>query len=78
MTSLPRKKSSALVAINGWDSYYNVRINNFNIVAGQETVVKVTPTKHTATSGFRSMALSKRQCLFSDEPEAVLILSIYT
>ncbi len=43
--TLPKKKGSARIAVNEWLSYYNVRINHLEVVAGTEAVIKIKQTR---------------------------------
>ncbi len=67
MLVLHKRKGSAKVAVNEWLSYFNVRINHVEIVAGQETIVTVQPTQHVATEAFRAMDVDERGCRFPEE-----------
>ena len=62
---LPKQRGSALVAVNEWLSYFNVRVNHLEILAGREAIIKVEPTSHVATESFRE--LKRRKCIFRDE-----------
>ncbi len=42
----PKRKGKALVAVNEWLSYYNVRINHLEVVAGKEAIIKIKPTRY--------------------------------
>ncbi len=73
MFSLPRKKGRAMVAVNEWLSYYNIRMNYIELFGGQEAVVQVQPVQHVATERFRTLDVGRRKCLF---PEERMVLSI--
>ncbi len=64
---MPKRKGSAVIAVNDWTSYYNVRMNHLNIVAGREIVVKVKPSPHISTKRFKSLGVDKRECLLPHE-----------
>ena len=64
-----KKRGEILISINEWLSYYNVRINKLKFNAGTEVLIKVKPTKHTTSAGFRELSIEQRQCRFTDEIE---------
>ncbi len=45
VVTLPKKKGSALIAVNDWLSYYNVRLNQLEVAAGTEAVIMLKPTR---------------------------------
>ena len=67
ISSIPKRKGSAMVSVNEWLSYFNVRMNQIEVLAGQEVRLKIKPLVHVASDNFRSLTLEHRQCLFHDE-----------
>ena len=57
------------VALNDWQTYYNVRINQLKLTAGTEVTVGIKPMKHLASREFRTLTQDVRQCRFRDEQE---------
>ena len=64
------------VALNDWQTYYNVRINQLKLTAGTEVTIRIKPTKHVASSQFRTLSQEIRQCRFSDEQEVNQLILI--
>lgn len=58
-----------MVAINEWTDYFNVRINQLDVRAGTEVILKVRPTQHSTSEGFKSLTLEERRCRFKHENE---------
>ena len=69
LVMLPKRKSAALLAVNDWMSYFNVRTNHFQVRPGQRIDIVIQPTKHVATEAFRKLDFEDRKCFFRDEPE---------
>ncbi len=67
MLAFPRRKGSASIAVNEWTSYFNVRMNQFEVLGGQQVIVKVKPVSHIATDAFRQLDPDERNCLFPYE-----------
>ena len=63
----PKDRGSALVAINEWLAYFNVRWNNFRVAGGQEVVVKIQPVDFSSSGSFRELDVTTRKCRFHDE-----------
>ena len=64
-----KKKGRLMVAINDWSTYFNVHINQVDLRAGTEVVIKVKPTEHSTSQGFRELAIEERKCRFTHENE---------
>ena len=64
---MPQTKGRAAIAINEYLSYYNVRMNSLDIIAGQDVTIKIKPVHHVASERFKSLDVEKRNCLFHDE-----------
>ncbi len=69
---LPRRRGSAVVAINEWVSFHSVRTRHFEILAGQDVTVNVRPTQHVATERFAKLTALTRQCLFPHETVVII------
>ena len=63
------EEGNILIAINGWQSYYDVRINQLDLRAGTDVVIKIEPVVHSTSPDFRKLKIYERQCRFSDENE---------
>ena len=61
------RRGSALVAINEWLSYFNVRMNQIQVRAGTEVIIKVEPVHHVVSDEFRELDQEERGCLLHDE-----------
>ena len=57
----------AILAINEWISYYNVRLNSLDLIAGHEYIVNVKPVQHIATNQVKAYDVQARKCLFPEE-----------
>ena len=71
---MPRKtrhKTTALLAVNPFASYFNVRTRPVEVIAGREVIIQVTPTLHRATDQFKAMDAGSRKCLLPDEQKAI-------
>ena len=62
-----RKSGSATLAINEWISYYNVRLNPLDLIAGHEYIIKVKPVQHIATNRVKGYDIHTRKCQFPEE-----------
>ena len=60
-------QGTATLNTNEWFKYFNVRSNPVDLVAGNEYIVKIEPTYHSASSEIRSVDPEKRNCKFGDE-----------
>ena len=58
---LPKRKASAFISINEWLSYFNVRTNHIEILAGQEIIIQLEPVQHVATDRFRKLFSTGRR-----------------
>ena len=64
---LPNVKGTAMLAVNEWLSYYNVRTKPIKILAGQDVQIKLKPTFHRTSTMFRELTKEQRKCLYPDE-----------
>ena len=71
MNSFKKHKGSLLVAINDWQTYYSVRLNQIELKAGKEVIIKVTPVVHSTSADFKSLTLEERACRYPDEQQAI-------
>ncbi len=62
-----KTKGSALVAINEWSSFFNVRTKPVQVLAGQSIQIKIKPTVHVASDEFKKLGVDQRKCLFPHE-----------
>ena len=60
-------RGAATLNANEWFKYFNVRGNPIDLLAGNEYIVKIEPTLHSASSDIRSVDPVKRKCKFGDE-----------
>ena len=65
--TLQKKRGHCNIAINEWLTYFNVKMNQIQVLAGREVTVKITPEKHVATHKFKLLPLKHRKCRFDDE-----------
>ena len=72
----PWPRGAATISINEWFKYFNVRSNLIDLVAGNEYIVKIKPTQHTASPAIQSVSPEKRYCHFEDERGSTSTLSI--
>ena len=56
-----------MLAINEWISYYNVRLNPLDLIAGHEYIINVQPVQHIATNQVKDYDVQARKCLFPEE-----------
>ena len=73
----PWQRGAATISINEWFKYFNVRSNLIDLVAGNEYIVKIKATQHTASPGIQSVSPEKRYCHFEDERESTSILYVF-
>ena len=66
------KEGSLMVAINGWQTYFDVRINQLDLRAGTEVNIKVKPVVHDTSADFKRLSLDDRKCRFMDEVEVCI------
>ena len=64
-----KEEGSLMIAINGWQTYYDVRINQIQLRAGKDVVIKIEPVVHSTSADFKNLKLDDRKCRFMDEPE---------
>ena len=64
-----KNPGSLMVAVNEWTDYFNVRINQLALRAGTEVILKVRPSQHSTSEGFKDMSLEDRGCRFTHENE---------
>ncbi len=64
---LPKRRGEAMIAINQFDTYYNVRARPIKIMAGQGVHLMIQPTKHASTGAFRKLSVDSRKCLYPEE-----------
>ena len=69
MNSLKKYQGSLLVAINDWQTYYSVRLNQIELRGGTEVIIKVNPVVHSTSADFKSLTLEERACRYSDEQQ---------
>ena len=69
MYSFEKEQGGLIVAINAWNQYYDVRINQLDLRAGSEVIIKVEPVVHSASDDFRRQNLEDRKCRFEWELE---------
>ncbi len=66
-TDQGRSQGQASIAINNWLDHFSVRGNPLTIEGGHSYSLKLHSTVHTASEGFRAIALEKRRCRFPKE-----------
>ncbi len=64
ISTQPRARGSAVISINEWTAYFNVRLNNLEVLAGQDVVISLTPVVHATTPSFRKLPVPDRKCFF--------------
>ena len=62
-----KKKGTIMVAINEWLTFYNVRVNQINLMTGREMLVKVKPIQHTASDRVKDLSIKSRKCRLPTE-----------
>ena len=67
--SFEKDEGSLMVAINDWQTYYDVRINQLDLRAGTDVIIKVKPVVHSTTADFKNLKLEDRKCRFMNEQE---------
>ena len=67
-----KEQGGLIVAINAWNQYYDVRINQLDLRAGSEVIIKVEPVVHSASDDFGRQNLNDRKCRFKDEVKVVV------
>jgi hypothetical protein len=65
------QRGKLLIAFNEWMSYYNVRMNNLELRAGREMIVKVKMVDHVASERIRGLNIDSRNCLFINEQQVI-------
>ena len=71
-----KKKGTIMVAINEWLTFYNVRVNQINLMTGREMLVKVKPTQHTASERVKALSIESRKCRLPTENHVRILLII--
>ena len=66
---LEKDEGSLMIALNSWQTYYDVRINQIELRAGKDIVIKVEPVVHSTSLDFKGLSLKDRKCRFVDEQE---------
>ncbi len=66
-TDQGRTQGEMSIAINNWVDHFSVRGNRLIVRAGRNYNLKLYPTVHTASDGFKDIDLEKRRCRFQDE-----------
>ena len=64
-----KEPGSLIVALNEWTDYFNVRINQLDLRAGTEVIIRVRPTQHSTSKDFRDLSLKERKCKLKHENE---------
>ena len=64
-----KEPGSLMVALNEWTDYFNVRINQLDLKAGTEVIMRVRPIQHTTSKDFRALSLEERKCRLMHENE---------
>ena len=64
-----KEPGTLMVAVNEWTDYFNVRMNQLDLRAGTEVIMRVRPTQHLTSEDFRALSLEKRKCRLSHENE---------
>ena len=67
INSHKKYKGSLLLAINDWQTFYSVRLNQIDLRGGTEVIVKIQPVMHSTSENFRRLALEERECRYMDE-----------
>ena len=73
---LQNRRGSALLAINEWLSYFNVRMKQIQVRAGTEVIIKVDPVHNVVSDAFRNLDREERGCLLHDEEVCSSLLLI--
>ena len=71
INSFQKEEGSLMVAVNGWQTYYDVRINQLDLRAGTDVTIKVKPVVHSTSAYFKTLNLDDRKCRFMDELEVL-------
>ena len=69
VTNRKKKKGNLLLALNNWSTYFNVHINQVDLRAGTEVIVKITPVEHSTSQEFRDLSIEDRKCRYTHENE---------
>ena len=62
-----KRKGKILIAVNEWLTFYNVRVNQLNLITGREMLLKIKPTQHTASQSVKSLPIESRKCRLTTE-----------
>ena len=62
-----------MVALNEWLTFFNVRVNQINLITGREALLKIKPTQHTASDNTKALSIKSRQCRFMTENHVIQI-----
>ena len=65
--SLFKKKGNILIALNEWLTFYNVSVNQINLITGREMLLKIKPTQHTASQSVKALPIESRKCRLTTE-----------
>ena len=64
---LYKRKGKILIAVNEWLTFYNVRVNQINLITGREILLKIKPTQHTASDSVKALSVKSRNCRLTTE-----------
>ena len=67
VNSFRKNRGSLAVAFNEWRKFFGVRLNQIELRAGTEAIVKVKPVVHTSTDAFQGLSIDSRKCRFLHE-----------
>ena len=67
--SYEKDEGSLMIAINDWQTYYDVKINQLDLRAGTDVIIKVKPVVYNTTAEFKALKLDDRQCRYRNEQE---------
>ncbi len=65
--ALPKTRGQAMISVNEWLAFHNVRSNHVTVSGGEEVILKVKPVKNMATGSFAKMDKKDRGCKFQRE-----------
>ena len=67
INSHKKYEGSLLLAINDWQTFYSVRLNQIDLRGGTEVVIKIQPVMHSTSDNFKRLALDERECRYTYE-----------
>ena len=68
--SFRKNRGSLAVAINEWRKFFDVRLNQIELRAGTEAIIKLEPVVQSSTPAFEGLSIASRKCRFLHENKA--------